>query len=363
MTTDLFTPIQMGRHTLRNRIVMAPLTRCRADANNAPQTLNVEYYRQRASAGLIISEGSQISLSAVGYLGTPGIYSDAQIAGWQKVTDAVHQRGGLIFLQLWHCGRVSHPSMLPGQQLPVAPSAICAQGYAHTVTGTQAFVTPHELSIAEIAGVVADFSKAAENALRAGFDGVEIHGANGYLIDQFLRDGSNQRHDEYGGSLENRTRFLLDITKAVIKVWGADRVGVRLSPINPFNDMHDSRPQILFDHVAQALSPFHLAYLHVTEWAGHDDSQPRPEFSFSQLRAAYHGTYMTNGGYTLDSANTAISTGAADLVAFGTLYIANPDLVERFAAGAPLNEPDGSTYYGGNAAGYTDYPALNAELK
>ncbi len=363
MTTDLFTPIQMGRHTLRNRIVMAPLTRCRADANNAPQTLNVEYYRQRASAGLIISEGSQISLSAVGYLGTPGIYSDAQIAGWQKVTDAVHQRGGLIFLQLWHCGRVSHPSMLPGQQLPVAPSAICAQGYAHTVTGTQAFVTPHELSIAEIAGVVADFSKAAENALRAGFDGVEIHGANGYLIDQFLRDGSNQRHDEYGGSLENRTRFLLDITKAVIKVWGADRVGVRLSPINPFNDMYDSRPQILFDHVAQALSPFHLAYLHVTEWAGHDDSQPRPEFSFSQLRAAYHGTYMTNGGYTLDSANTAISTGAADLVAFGTLYIANPDLVERFAAGAPLNEPDGSTYYGGNAAGYTDYPALNAELK
>jgi N-ethylmaleimide reductase len=363
MTTDLFTPIQMGRHTLRNRIVMAPLTRCRADANNAPQALNVEYYRQRASAGLIISEGSQISLSAVGYLGTPGIYSDAQIAGWQKVTDAVHQRGGLIFLQLWHCGRVSHPSMLPGQQLPVAPSAICAQGYAHTVTGTQAFVTPHELSIAEIAGVVADFSKAAENALRAGFDGVEIHGANGYLIDQFLRDGSNQRHDEYGGSLENRTRFLLDITKAVIKVWGADRVGVRLSPINPFNDMYDSRPQILFDHVAQALSPFHLAYLHVTEWAGHDDSQPRPEFSFSQLRAAYHGTYMTNGGYTLDSANTAISTGAADLVAFGTLYIANPDLVERFAAGAPLNEPDGSTYYGGNAAGYTDYPALNAELK
>ncbi len=359
MTTNLFTPIKLGRYTLHNRLVMAPLTRCRADANNAPQAMNVEYYRQRATAGLIISEGSQISLTAVGYLGTPGIYSEAQIAGWQQVTDAVHSRGGRIFLQLWHCGRVSHPSMIPDNMLPVAPSAIRAEGYAHTIEGVQAFVTPHELSIAEIAAVVADFAQAAQNALQAGFDGVEIHGANGYLIDQFIRDGSNHRTDEYGGSLAKRARFLLEITQSVVSVWGADRVGVRLSPINPFNDMSDSDPQATFDYMAQVLSPFHLAYLHVTEWAGHDASQPKPKFDFAQLRAAYQGTYMTNGGYTQDTANNAISTGAADLVAFGSLYIANPDLAERFAQNAPLNPPDASTFYGGNEIGYTDYPSLN----
>ncbi|BBP00226.1 alkene reductase [Sulfuriferula nivalis] len=358
MTTNVFTPIKLGRYTLTNRIVMAPLTRCRADENNAPRAMNVEYYRQRATAGLIISEGSQITAKAVGYLGTPGIYSDAQIAGWQQVTAAVHSRGGRIFLQLWHCGRVSHPSMLPDNMQPVAPSAIRAEGHAHTMEGVQAFVTPHELTTAEIAVVVAEFSQAAQNALQAGFDGVEIHGANGYLIDQFIRDGSNQRTDEYGGSLANRARFLLEITQAVVNVWGADRVGVRLSPINPFNDMSDSNPQATFDYVAQALSPFQLAYLHVTEWAGHDASQPKPAFDFAQLRAAYQGTYMTNGGYTLDKANAAISSGTADLVAFGSLYIANPDLAERFAQNAPLNTPDASTFYGGNEAGYTDYPSL-----
>ncbi|MEQ1668151.1 MAG: alkene reductase, partial [Sulfuriferula sp.] len=250
MSTNLFTPIQLGRYTLPNRIVMAPLTRCRADANNAPQAMNVEYYRQRAAAGLIISEGSQITASAVGYLGTPGIYSDAQIAGWQQVTQAVHSRGGRIFLQLWHCGRVSHPSMLPDNMLPVAPSALRALGQAHTLTGVQEFVTPHELTPAEIADVIADFAQAAQNALTAGFDGVEIHGANGYLIDQFIRDGSNQRTDEYGGNIANRARFLLEITQAVVNVCGADRVGVRLSPINTFNDMHDSNPQACFDHIA-----------------------------------------------------------------------------------------------------------------
>ncbi|NOT17310.1 MAG: alkene reductase [Sulfuriferula sp.] len=358
MSANLFTPIQLGAYTLPNRIVMAPLTRCRADANNAPHAINVEYYRQRASAGLIISEGSQITPSAVGYLGTPGIYSKAQIAGWQQVTDAVHDADGRIFLQLWHCGRVSHPSMLPAARLPVAPSSIRAEGHAHTMEGVQAFVTPHALTTSEINNIITDFATAAQNALDAGFDGVEIHGANGYLIDQFIRDGSNQRTDEYGGSLANRARFLLAITQAVVAVCGADRVGVRLSPINPFNDMRDSNPQAIFDHIASALSPFNLAYLHVTEWAGHDTSAPQPNFDFAQLRAAYQGTYMTNGGYTLNTANTAIGTGAADLIAFGTLYIANPDLVERFAHNTPLNPADGNTFYGGNEVGYTDYPFM-----
>lgn len=360
MLTNLFSPIQLGRYTLPNRIVMAPLTRCRADANNAPQAMNVEYYRQRASAGLIISEGSQITATAVGYLGTPGIYSDAQISGWQQVTEAVHSRNGRIFLQLWHCGRVSHPSLLPDNMLPVAPSAICAQGHAHTLTGVQAFVTPHALTPAEITEIVADFARAAQNALLAGFDGVEIHGANGYIIDQFIRDGSNQRTDEYGGTIENRARFLLEITQAVVNVCGADRVGVRLSPINSFNDMRDSDPQTTFDYIAQALSPYKLAYLHVTEWAGHDLSAAQPTFDFQQLRRAYKGIYMTNGGYEFDTANTAINSNATDLVAFGKLYIANPDLVERFAKQASLNVPDTNTFYGGNEAGYTDYPSLDS---
>ena len=358
MQPNLFTPIRLGPYSLNNRLVMAPLTRCRAGAGNAPQAMNVEYYRQRASAGLIISEGSQISAAAVGYLGTPGIHSPEQIAGWKQVTDAVHERNGRIFLQLWHCGRVSHPSMLPNGMLPVAPSAIRAEGHAHTIEGSQAFVTPHALTVNEIAGIVDDFQSAAKNAQVAGFDGVEIHAANGYLIDQFIRDGANQRTDEYGGSLKNRSRLLMEITAAVAEVWGADRVGVRLSPINAFNDMHDSNPQQIFDFVANALNPFNLAYLHVTEWAGHDPSQPKPDFDFHQLRASFNGTYMTNGGYDKASANAAIGSGATDLIAFGKLYIANPDLAERFAADATLNTPDVNTFYGGNETGYTDYPAL-----
>lgn len=359
MQPDLFTPIRLGRYSLNNRVVMAPLTRNRAAAGNIPQAMNVEYYRQRASAGLIISEGSQISPAAVGYLGTPGIHSAEQIAGWKLITEAVHQRNGRIFLQLWHCGRVSHPSLLPNGMLPVAPSAIRAQGHAHTKEGTQEFVTPHALTLEEIPGIIQDFKTAAKNAQEAGFDGVEIHAANGYLIDQFIRDGSNQRHDEYGGSLKNRSRFLMEVTAAVVEVWGADRVGVRLSPINPFNDMVDSDPQQTFDFVANALNPFNLAYLHVTEWAGHDAELAPPQFNFKQLRAAFNGTYITNGDYVKASANTAIGLGETDLVAFGKLFIANPDLPERFALDAPLNTPNSDTFYGGNEVGYTDYPALN----
>lgn len=359
MQPDLFTPIRLGRYSLNNRLVMAPLTRNRAGAGNVPQAMNVEYYRQRSSAGLIISEGSQISATAVGYLGTPGIHSPEQIAGWKQVTDAVHGRNGRIFLQLWHCGRISHPSLLPDNMLPVGPSAIRPEGHAHTMEGVQDFVTPRALTLEEIPSIINDFRVAAKNALDAGFDGVEIHAANGYLIDQFIRDGSNQRTDEYGGSLENRSRLLLEITAAVIGVWGADRVGVRLSPINPFNDMYDSNPQQTFEFVANALNPFNLAYLHITEWgAGQDSAQGGQSFDFQRLRAVFNGTYMTNGGYDKASANAAIASGAADLIAFGKLYIANPDLAERFAQDAALNTPDASTFYGGNEAGYTDYPAL-----
>jgi N-ethylmaleimide reductase len=358
MQTDLFTPVQLGRYTLVNRMVMAPLTRNRAGAGNVPQSMNVEYYRQRASAGLIISEGSQISPTAVGYLGTPGIHSAEQIAGWKQVTDAVHSRNGRIFLQLWHCGRVSHPSLLPNGMLPVAPSAIRPAGHAHTMEGVQEFVTPHALSVAEIHGIVDDFRQAAKNALAAGFDGVEIHAANGYLIDQFIRDGSNQRDDEYGGSLKNRSRFLLEILAAVIEVWQADRVGIRISPINAFNDMHDSNPQQTFEYIAAALNPYHPAYLHVTEWGLPGADQTGPGFDFQRLRTIFKGSYITNSGYTKTSANAAIAAGTADLVAFGKLFIANPDLPERFAQDAALNIPDVNTFYGGNSVGYTDYPTL-----
>ena len=360
MQPDLFTPVRLGRYSLKNRLVMAPLTRNRAGVGNVPHALNVKYYRQRASAGSIISEGSQISATALGYLGTPGIHSAEQIAGWKQVTDAVHSRDGRIFLQLWHCGRISHPSLLPNGMLPVAPSPVQPAGHAHTMEGPQAFVTPHALALEEIPGIINDFQVAAKNALAAGFDGVEIHAANGYLIDQFIRDGSNQRNDEYGGSLKNRARLLLEITAAVVEVWGSDRVGVRLSPINSFNDMLDSDPQQTFDFVAHALNPFNLAYLHVTEWAGVDPSQPKPDFDFRRLRAAFNGTYITNGGYDKASANAAISAGDTDLIACGKLFIANPDLPERFASDAPLNTPDGNTFYGGNEVGYTDYPALSA---
>lgn len=354
--TDLFTPIKLGRTELRNRIVMAPLTRNRAGEGNVPTPLNVEYYAQRASAGLIVTEATPISDMGHGYPATPGVHTQEQVAGWKKVVEAVHARGGKIYLQLWHVGRISHPSLLPNNALPVAPSALKPAGQAFTYSGLQDFVTPRALETGEIPGIIEDYRKAAQNALEAGFDGVEVHAANGYLLDQFLRDGTNQRTDQYGGSIANRARLLLKVVSTVCEVWGADRVGVRISPINPFNDIRDSDPQALFNHVAEALSPYDLAYLHVVE-VGMADEAPQP-FDFEELRRSYQGNYMANGSYDKERGNAAIASGRADCVAYGVPFIANPDLVERFHANASLNQADQSTFYGGTEKGYTDYPAL-----
>ncbi len=359
MHADLFMPYQLGPYKLKNRFVMAPLTRNRAGEGNVPQAMNVTYYRQRSSAGLIITEGSQISPGAVGYPATPGIHSAAQIAGWRQITEAVHERGARIFLQLWHCGRVSHPSLLPDGALPVAPSAIQPEGNAFTFQGLVPFVMPRALEAAELPSIVDEYRQAAQNALVAGFDGVEIHAANGYLLDQFIRDGSNRRTDQYGGAVENRCRLLLEVANAVAKVCGADKVGVRLSPLNPFNDMHDSNPQHTFEAVARALSPLKLAYLHVMEGAIGSSKHPKQDFDFKKLRAAFTGTYIANSGYDKARANAVLADGQADLVAFGVPFIANPDLPERFAKDASLNAADVSTFYGGNEKGYTDYPAMS----
>ena len=352
--------IQVGPYTLKNRFVMAPLTRNRAGKGNVPQAMNVEYYAQRATAGLIITEGTQISPQGVGYPHTPGIHSEEQIVGWRKVTDAVHQRGAKIFLQLWHVGRISHPSLQPNGELPVAPSAIRPQGEAFTYQGLQPFVTPRALKEKEMVGIVEQYRVAARNAKEAGFDGVEIHAANGYLLDQFLRDGSNKRTDGFGGPLENRIRLLLDVITAVTDVWGAGRVGVRISPLNSFNSMYDSDPQYTFGFVAEQLSSLALAYLHVVEgnFVKGDRVQ---EMDWGQLRRQYKGTYIANGGYDRDRAALALQEGHADLIAFGALYIANPDLPQRLAHNASLNAPDPQTYYGGDERGYTDYPFLYPE--
>lgn len=358
MNNELFSPVQLGRIELANRIVMAPLTRNRAGEGGVPQDLNATYYAQRASAGLIITEATPISLMAHGYPALPGIYTDAQVAGWKKVVDAVHAKGGKIVLQLWHVGRISHPSLLPDNVTPVAPSAIKPAGQAFTYQGLQDFVTPRALAADEMPGIIDDYRKATQNALAAGFDGVEVHGANGYLIDQFLRDGSNQRTDQYGGSIDNRTRLLLEVVAAVCREAGAERVGVRISPINPFNDMRDSSPQALFNHVAESLNYFNLAYLHVMEVGIRDNDDPLPPFDFNELRRLYHGNYMANGGYDLVRGSAVIASGQADCVAYGVPYIANPDLVERFRHNAPLNTADASTFYGGTEKGYTDYPTL-----
>ncbi|ABE50097.1 MULTISPECIES: alkene reductase [Methylobacillus] len=356
MPADLFSPTKLGSIALKNRIVMAPLTRNRAGKGNVPQPINAEYYAQRASAGLIITEATPISPTAHGYPATPGIHEPEQVEGWKLVTKAVHDKGGKIVLQLWHVGRISHPSLQPGNALPVAPSAIKPAGQAFTYEGLQDFVTPRALAIEELPGIVADYAQATRNALEAGFDGVEIHAANGYLLDQFLRDSTNRRTDEYGGSIENRTRLLLEVTQAVVDVAGADRVGVRISPLNPFNDISDSNPQALFNHVADSLSPFGLAYLHVVE--GGMGGGDIPPFDFSALRRHFKGGYIANLGYDKAKGNAAIASGHADAVAYGSLYIANPDLVERFQQDAPLNTPDQATFYGGDAKGYTDYPTL-----
>ena len=355
---DLFTPARVGPYRLENRVVMAPLTRNRAGTGAVPQSMHVEYYAQRASAGLIITEATQISPQGVGYPGTPGIHSIDQVDAWRRVTDAVHAKGSRIFLQLWHVGRISHPSLQPGNADPVAPSAIRPEGEAFTEEGLKPFVTPRALRVDELPGIVEDYRKAAENALEAGFDGVEVHAANGYLLDQFLRDGSNTRTDAYGGPVENRARLLFEVLDAVVDVWGADRVGVRLSPINSFNHMSDSDPDATFGYVARRLSTYGLGYLHVveTDMTGAKDSAT---YDRDALRDAYDGVYMGNGGYDRPRGQRAIETGAADIVSFGAPFIANPDLVERFALNAPLNAPDPETFYGGDERGYIDYPFLD----
>ncbi len=358
MTLSLFSVGQLGSITLKNRIVMAPLTRNRAGEGGVQHALNATYYAQRASAGLIVTEATPISAMAHGYPALPGIYSEAQIAGWKLVTDAVHAKGGKIVIQLWHVGRISHPSLLPNQALPVAPSAIKPAGQAFTYEGLQDYVEPRALEIDELPGIVQDYVHATKCAIAAGFDGVEIHAANGYLLDQFLRDGSNQRTDNYGGSFENRARLMMEVTQAVVDVIGADKTGVRLSPVNPFNDMKDSNPQALFNYVADALNQFNLAYLHAVEGGIHGGGKADP-FDFVAFRKLFKGKYMANLSYDKASGNAAIASGHADCIAFGVPFIANPDLVERFALDATLNEADATTFYGGTEKGYTDYPALN----
>jgi len=358
----LFNPVKVGPYTLANRIVMAPMTRSRAGAGFVPTDLAVKYYAQRASAGLIVTEATQISPQGVGYVHTPGIYSKEQVEAWRKVTRAVHQAGGRIFLQLWHVGRISNRTLLPDNQLPVGPSAIAPAGQSMAIDYSMVdYEAPRALETDEIAGIVADYRKAAENAKEAGFDGVEIHGANGYLIDQFLRDGTNQRTDQYGGSVENRARFLAEVTEAVVGVWGGERVGMRLSPNGAFNSMYDSNPRAIFGHVAKTLERFNLAYLHFVRATPSDDVPGGP-IDADFFRPLFRDPIIAAGGFDKAQAEAAVKTGNTDLVAFATLFISNPDLPARLKQNAPLTQADRATFYGGDAKGYTDYPSLEAAM-
>jgi len=354
--SDLFTPVKLGSIAMSNRMVMAPLTRNRSSMEGVPQDINVTYYEQRATAGLIITEATPISAMGHGYPLLPGIYTDAQVDGWKKVTDAVHAKGGKIVIQLWHVGRISHPTLLNGAT-PVAPSPVKPAGKAFTFNGLVDYVEPRALDASELPGIVADYVQASKNAIKAGFDGVEIHSANGYLLDQFLRDGSNKRSDIYGGSIENRARFLMEVTKAVVDATGSDKVGLRLSPVNPFNDMKDSNPQAVFNYVTEQLNQFNLAYLHVVEGGIHGGGVA-DAFDFDAMRKLCKSPYMANLSYDKVRGNAAIASGHADAVAYGVPFIANPDLVERFRQDAPLNEADSKSFYGGTEKGYTDYPTL-----
>ncbi len=358
--SDLFQPTRLGPLQLANRIVMAPLTRSRAKEDDIPGDLTAEYYVQRATAGLIIAEATQISQQGKGYVYTPGIYSQPQVQGWKKITAAVHAAGGKIFLQLWHVGRISHPSIQADGALPVAPSAIKPEGQAFTEDGFVPLVTPRALATEEMPGIVEQYRVAAENAREAGFDGVEIHAANGYLLDQFLRDKTNQRTDAYGGSIENRARLLFEVVDAVVQVWGGDRVGIRLSPVSSFGDIADSNPQALFSYVVERLNSFRLVYLHVIEGDTGGARQPAGSFDPQILRRLFNGIYMANNGYDLDLALQARADDTAQLIAFGRPFISNPDLVERLRLVAPLATPDPATMYGGGAGGYIDYPTLKA---
>jgi len=348
----VFASYALRGRKLKNRIVMAPMTRSRAIDGNVPNPLAATYYAQRASAGLIVTEATQVSPQGVGYIRTPGIHSAEQVAGWKKVTDAVHRAGGTIFLQLWHVGRISHPDF-HGGALPVAPSAIAADGEVFTAQGPKRMVAPRALALSEIDGIVEQFRVGAENAKKAGFDGVELHGANGYLLDQFTRDGTNKRTDAYGGGIENRTRLPLEVTDAVIAVWGPGRVGYRISPNGAFNSMSDSDPVRTFSYLTEQLSRRGIAYLHVVDPLADGAKRISPV-----LRQKFDGTYVVNGGFDLAAANDAILAGETDLVAFGVPFLANPDLPERFRRAAPLNRPDQATFYAGEEKGYVDYPAL-----
>ncbi|MES2604811.1 MAG: alkene reductase [Pseudomonadota bacterium] len=350
MALTLFSPLKLGDLELPNRIFMAPLTRARSGPTRIPNDLMVEYYRQRASAGLILTEATVVSPQGIGYADTPGIWSAEQVAGWQKVTKAVHDADGRIFLQLWHVGRISHPLFLDGA-LPVAPSAIAPKGHVSHVRPETAYVVPRALALEELRGIVDQFRLGALNAKLAGFDGVEIHGANGYLLDQFLQDKSNTRNDEYGGSIENRARLLLEVTDAVTSIWGASRVGMHLAPRGDAHDLGDSDPLATFSYVASELGKRKLAFIASREHAGAGRIGP-------ELKKKFGGVYVANEGFDLASGNAAIAAGDADAVAYGKLFIANPDLPRRFREQAALNEWHAPTFYAPGAEGYTDYPAL-----
>lgn len=365
MAHDLFTPTTLGSLSLSNRMVMAPMSRSRATPEGIPSQLMVEHYGQRATAGLIISESAPISQQGVGYPCTPGLFTPQQTAGWLRVVNSVRSQGGRMFAQLQHCGRISHPSHQEDDAQPVSPSAIKPSGFAVTSDGYKELETPRQLEVSEIADAVDQFRNAAENARNAGFDGVEVHGANGYLIDQFLRDGTNTRTDAYGGTVENRMRFLQEILDAVTTVFPAERVGLKLSPENNFNDMSDTDPQGHFETIVAGIAERHLGYLHVTEAsmgiAGHIKGSPKI-VDYGKLRKLFQGTYIANNGYSKAAAESAIQSGHADLVAFGAPFLANPDLVRRYREGLPLNTLDTSTFYGGDETGYNDYPFASANL-
>lgn len=351
----LFDPIKIGALNLPNRMIMAPLTRSRAGASRTPNELMKEYYTQRSSAGLIISEATSVSPMGVGYADTPGIWSDAQVEGWKRITDSVHNAGGRMLLQLWHVGRISDPMFLDGKQ-PVAPSAIQPKGHVSLVRPEKPYVTPRALELDEIQEVIGQFHKGAENAKKAGFDGVEIHGANGYLLDQFLQDSTNQRTDNYGGSVENRARLMLEVTDAVISVWGSDRVGMHLAPRADAHDMGDSDLLGTFTYAAKQLGRRGVAFICARESLA-------PDWFAPQLKEAFGGIYIANQGFTKETAEQVLQKGEADAVAFGQLFIANPDLPYRFSINAPLNAPDPSTFYASTGKGYTDYPFFEPQVK
>jgi N-ethylmaleimide reductase len=360
-TLKLLSPATLGEIELANRVILAPLTRCRAGDGYVPQPINAVYYAQRASAGLIISEATQVARNGIGYPNTPGIYNQEQVEGWKQVTEAVHNQGGKIFLQLWHAGRVAHPSFLEPGELPIAPSFIAADSMADTAEGQQPHVIPRELKLAEISKIIAQFQRGAKNAKEAGFDGVEIHSANGYLLDQFLQDNSNQREDEYGGSIARRSRFLLEVTQAVIDVWGKERVGVRLSPSSAFNDMQDSNPTATFSYVVQELSGLGIGYLHIIEPRIKGNVTIEDDgfgLGAKFFRPMFQGSIITAGGYNRDMGEAILQENHADFVAYGRLFLANPDLPKRFALNASLNRYDRDTFYTSGEKGYTDYPIL-----